>query len=167
MNRTMLTTQTRHSVLQLIALFLGLLLLNTLPLTADAKMYKWVDANGKKHFSDKPPPKDVVGNVKEYKPKQRLHYNKEASPEQKQQREEFLRERQKQADKNKAQQREAGQDKKRYATYCKKQRIHYKALADKKYRRYLNDDGEYQVYTDETRAKRLKEIKRDIQKYCK
>ena len=160
------TTQTQHTAIRLIALLISLLVLNALPVTADAKMYKWVDANGQLHFSDKPPPKDTVKDAKEYKPKQRIHYNKGASTEEKQQRNQFLRDRQKQADQNKAKQREASQDKKRNASYCKKQRIHYKALADKKYRRYIDDDGKYQVYTDETRAKRLKEMKRDLRKYC-
>ncbi len=161
------TIQSRHPLIRFIALLISGLLLNTMPIIADAKMYKWVDANGKTHFSDRPPPKEAKQNSKEYKPKQHLFYNKGASTEQKQQREEFLQGRQKQTDRKKSEQRQTQQVKKRYAKYCKQQRKEYKAHTDKKYQRHIDDDGNYQVYTDKSRAKQLKEIKRNIQKHCK
>lgn len=42
-----------------LSLAIWLVLCLALPLTAFAQMYKWVDANGKVHYSDKPPPSNV------------------------------------------------------------------------------------------------------------
>lgn len=42
------------------AILIGLLLLSAaIPPAGAAEMYQWVDANGKRHFTDKPPPAGV------------------------------------------------------------------------------------------------------------
>ena len=38
---------------------IGLALCLALPLSASAQLYKWVDANGKVQYSDKPPPSNI------------------------------------------------------------------------------------------------------------
>lgn len=52
----------------IVTFFLAFVFLMVCPLDSFAKMYKWVDENGKITFSDTPPPKDKkVKDVKEYK----------------------------------------------------------------------------------------------------
>ncbi len=42
-----------------LSMAIGLALCLALPLPASAQLYKWVDANGKVQYSDKPPPSNV------------------------------------------------------------------------------------------------------------
>lgn len=148
--------------LLLVSLALGLGLLSGI--TAEAKVYKWVDKEGNVHYSDKPVnqeaeatnindnPKSRANNVSAQNAQQRVdNFRKQIQSSQEEQVENDKK-MAVQKEKNKALCAEA---KKRLATLTL-QRPVYK----------LDDEGERQYYSDEERAKTIAELEEQKNASC-
>lgn len=143
-------------VTKLLALSLCVITLNT-----QAEIYRWVDKNGKVHFTDKKPAPDAENITKQVKP-----YNTDTSSteiqkltlmreqEEKERREQLRRE----------QQALKPEREKQRQIYCEKQKQRLRNISG--YVVFVDDNGRAVPVTEKERQQKVANLKQVIQKTC-
>ena len=132
-----------------------------------AQVYKWIDENGKVHFSDRPPD-DAATSAESVEIKVESGAGSSAASEverrqlQKRLLEVFERER-KEKKEAKAKERE---EKQALAKRCNEARDQLRQLQDASFLYDVDDDGERIVYTDKQRESATSEFEKQIEKHC-
>ncbi|MBY6071830.1 MULTISPECIES: DUF4124 domain-containing protein [Marinobacter] len=132
---------------------IALTLLCLLPLSANAGVYKWVDANGQTHFGDRPPAKAASSEV-----------SVKAAPasvdagvrERHQKMTEFLEQQQEEREARQAASAKAEEKAETQAELCRKLRARLKYLASVSTFYNVNDQGE-RVFVSEAENTRIRE----------
>lgn len=142
---------------------IALTLLCLLSLTANAGVYKWVDANGQTHFGDRPPAKAASSEV-----------SVKAAPagvdagarERHQKMTEFLEQQQEEREARQAASAKAEEKAEKQAELCRKLRARLKHLASVSTFYNINDQGE-RVYVNEAENTRIREdFRKKVRSTC-
>ena len=150
----------RLPVLFLVVVVAGILIPET-----SAAVYKWVDENGKVHYSDKPPPQGEAQELDvESAPSTSTPALTDEQRLQKQQRllDAFAKER---ADK-KAEQEKLKKEKQERKIWCARARDELRQLKEAAYLYDYDESGEKVIYSKEAREKATREQEAQIKKYC-
>lgn len=152
-------TQTMRAVR--CAALLALLALASSPLAAGG-VYKWTDADGKVHFSDKAPPDATAEEVATHAGQADAHTAKR------------MQRIQRQADRNlKAREKEEQaelkdmQEAEKIAAHCEKARKELKLLETSTRRQFINDQGEREFVGEERRQDWMNAARAELTKHCK
>ena len=132
---------------------IALMLLCLIPLSTNAGVYKWVDANGQTHFGDRPPAQAASSEV-----------TVKAAPasvdagarERHQKMTEFLEQQQEERETRQAANAKAEEKAEKQAELCRKLRARLKFLASVSTFYNINDQGE-RVYVNEAENTRIRE----------
>lgn len=149
-----------------------LILLALCSASAFAGLNKWVDANGKVHYSDSPPPPNVKAQTlrtptETAAPASDAAASAPAAPKTIAEREAELKKAQ-QAKKEAAEAAAKEQEKKEAEReYCESAQQSLRTLQDGTRMVELDAKGERSYLTDEQRRQRIEKIQQDIQKSCK
>lgn len=143
--------------------FLVLISVCLLSLTANAGVYKWVDANGQTHFGDRPPAKAASSEV-----------SVKAAPagvdagarERHQKMTEFLEQQQEEREARQTASAKAEEKAEEQAELCRKLRARLKHLASVSTFYNINDQGE-RVYVNEAENTRIREdFRKKVRSTC-
>jgi len=143
--------------------FLILIFVCLIPLSANAGVYKWVDANGQTHFGDRPPAKAASSEV-----------TVKAAPasvdagarERHQKMTEFLEQQQEERETRQADNAKAEEKAEKQAELCRKLRARLKHLASVSTFYNINDQGE-RVYVNEAENTRIrKDFREKVRSTC-
>lgn len=132
-----------------------------LPALAMAEMYKWVDDQGRVHFSDKKPAHAQAQDISESVKQQNIDYGSTKVEQQLQRIE-----RNQAAKQTEQQQRTAhqsNQDQERERS-CKEARKHLRVIKGRVI--FLDDENREVKVTEAERAQKAAELEQQIQKYC-
>jgi uncharacterized protein DUF4124 len=140
------------------------LFLSSMTLTSYADVYKWVDENGRTHYSQTAPENQNAEMIKAPPPPASLPEDAqhkideliEQQTESRKAQEEQLAKQQKQAD-----QQQVLEDN------CKMAQSNLQLYLDNPGRRVLKEDGTVIRPTEEDRQQKIRETKQDIKEYCK
>ena len=146
------------------ASILGVLAVLVFSQGAAAAVYKWVDENGKVHYSDKPPADNATEMDVETGGDSSGPTLTETQRKAKQQRllEAFEKERQ---DKQAAEA-QAKKEKQEREAWCRRAREELAQMRSAGYLYEYDDDGNKVILSDEGRAQATREYQREIDKYC-
>ena len=143
--------------------FLALMLLCFIPISANAGVYKWVDANGQTHFGDRPPAKAASSEVKFKSAPASVDAG---AQERHQKMTEFLEQQQEEREARQAANAEAEEKAEKQAELCKKLRARLKFLASVSTFHNINDQGE-RVYVNEAENTQIREdFRAKVRKTC-
>ena len=131
---------------------------------AAGKMYRWVDEQGVTHYTQSPPPKGEVTEIKKPPPPAISPEEAQRKLTEKQQRLEDLRE-----DRDLAKQKgqEETEQQERLSKNCEGARNNLSRLEGNPRGRWKGEDGEYRRYDEKERQAKIKEAKAQIQEFCK
>jgi len=133
--------------------FVVLMLLCFIPLSANAGVYKWVDANGQTHFGDRPPAQAASSEVAVKAAPASMDAG---ARERHQKMTEFLDQQQEERQARQAANAKAEEEAERQADLCKELRARLKYLASVSTFYNINDQGE-RVYVNEAENTRIRE----------
>lgn len=143
--------------------FIVLMLLGSISLSANAGVYKWVDANGQTHFGDRPPAQAASSEVKVNSAPASVDAG---ARERHQKMTEFLDQQQEEREARQAANAKAEQKAEKQAEQCKKLRARLKFLASVSTFYNINDQGE-RVYVNEAENTQIREdFRAKVRKTC-
>jgi hypothetical protein len=129
-----------------------------------AEVYKWVDEQGRVHFSDRP---DEAASteitIKEQQPPQSSEGQDDRKSRMQRMLDVYAEER---AEKKEAQQKQQAEEKKR-KQYCIRAKDRYNTHLRARGIYDLGDDGERRYLSEEERASHIKQLKSEIARWCK
>jgi len=146
--------------------FLLTVALSLLALNAYAELNKWVDADGKVHYSDTRPPEVTTETVQDFYGKGKSDKSDTSAPKSYIEREaEWKKSRQEKADaaKKQAEKDKEAEDKKHN---CAAARENARVLQDSPRITTYNEKGEREFLDDSARAQRLEEAQKSISENC-
>ena len=129
------------------------ILILLIPLSANAGVYKWVDANGQTHFGDRPPAKAASSEVKVHSAPASVDAG---ARERHQKMTEFLEQQQEERETRQAANAKAEEKAEKQAELCRKLRARLKFLASVSTFYNINDQGE-RIYVNEAENTRIRE----------
>lgn len=152
-----------YQTTRIITLMLALLAL-TLPLSANAKIYKWVDDKGNTHYSTEKPADAQAESIKVKLPP---NYGGPEEPseeptEEKKQGEEKAEEKPKPALEV-----EPKLSKKQKAEYCKQAKDRVQLIVDSNRLHATDEKGQRTLLNEKQRQARLKDARKDVKEYCR
>ncbi|WP_417532326.1 DUF4124 domain-containing protein [Marinobacter lipolyticus] len=146
----------------LIRTLLSLLLLS--PVVGMAEVYRWVDAEGRTHFSDRPPAQAASQEVKVESPPARVD---NAARDRQQKVNAFLKQRQQERDQQRAADAKAEKQAAKQAELCTRLRARVKHMESVSTFYNLNEQGE-RVFVSESENTRIRErFRKKVAEACK
>lgn len=148
--------------------FLFALLFLALPAAVSAEMYRWVDSQGRVHYSDEPPPagakssKTVTPPPPSYAPS-----SEAAKPKSWQEKDMEFRQRQSAQAEAQAKKEKEEADAKQKKQNCELARKNLQALESGQRVSVPNENGEQQPIDDATRQKAIAEARKAVDSWCK
>ncbi|MHA7810779.1 MAG: DUF4124 domain-containing protein [Marinobacter adhaerens] len=143
--------------------FLFLVSLCLIPISANAGVYKWVDANGQTHFGDRPPAQAASSEVEVKAAPASVDAG---ARERHQKMTEFLEQQQEERETRQAANAKAEEKAQKQAELCRKLRARLKFLASVSTFYNINDQGE-RVYVNEAENTQIREdFRAKVRKTC-
>ena len=145
----------------MLKLFIGLFVIFSM--SANAGVYRWIDANGNTHFGDRPPANASSREVNVNAPE----VNNDASAQERQQRmRDFLSEQQKERETRQAEQAKLAEHEAKKAELCTRMRAELKNLARVSTFYRLDENGDRVYVTDEENEQVRKDFRRKVNEAC-
>lgn len=145
----------------LLKLFIGSFVIFSM--SANASVYRWIDANGNTHFGDRPPANASSREVNVNAPE----VNNDASAQERQQRmQDFLSEQQKERVARQAEQAKLAEQEAMKAELCTRMRAELKNLARVSTFYRLDENGDRVYVTDEENEQVRKDFRRKVKEAC-
>jgi len=139
---------------------------------AHAQVFKWVDASGKVHYSDQPPPSSATGPKKLNVPSQptppaEQQGNKASAGKSISEKEMEFRKRRVEGEEAKAKQGKAEADAKLSQQNCAQARGNLRSLQEGRRITKYNDAGERVYLDDDVRSQETARAQKDVETWCK